>query len=307
MRNPRVLAAIETSPRCSASSRGAADPGHLRGARQGRRGGPENATVENTLAILERIQAQASSVQGQAWSVRVLLAGRRPLPPRDYLAVQNVAGFTLEEAREYLATFAAAPLAPRLDDAMIRQSPAADSPGTRVSPFDLALYLAWADEDPGLDESRVLQGSDAYIEGRIIERLHDPGVLAAAAAGIRGPLPGRDDRRVHRGRRRAARPPARRTGVDRLRRRPAGARGGTGLAAGCGTTRRPGQSARVRGGDRRLGRALRSKIAGASLADVDIDELLAALRLSGPAEAARLSGVARGGPRWRAAGAGCST
>ena len=292
MRNPRVLAAIDDFAAVlgqfpevllildTCEELAKADVGDQK-----------TPAVENTLAILERIQAQASSVQGQASSVRVLLAGRRPLPPRDYLAVQNVAGFTLEEAREYLATFAAAPLAPGLADAMIRQSPAADSPGTRVSPFDLALYLAWADEDPGLDESRVLQGSDAYIEGRIIERLHDPGVLAALpllasagrcrvatiaefTGGAAAPLGLRlaeqewidsdGDPPVH-----VAAKPALASRLWHYFAAP---------------DRAPAFAAETA----RLGRALRSKIAGASLADVDIDELLAALRLSGPAEAARL-------------------
>jgi len=174
MRNPRVLAAIDEFAAVlgelpevllildTCEELAKADAGNPAG----------SPAVDNTLAILERINGHASSV-------RVLFAGRRPLPSRNYLAVQEVAGFTLDEARRYLAEFSAAPLAPELADEMIRQSPAIDSPDTRVSPFDLALYLAWADEDPGLDPRRVAAGSDAYIEGRIIERLHDPEVLAA--------------------------------------------------------------------------------------------------------------------------------
>ena len=246
-------------------------------------GDPAAPAVRNTLAILERIRGQASSV-------RVLFAGRRPLPTRDYLATEDVAGFTLEEARRYLATFSATPLAPALADAMIRQSPAVDSPGSRVSPFDLALYLAWADEDPDLDPRHVAVGSDAYIEGRIIERLRDPSVLAAlpllatvgrcrvatiakftgGAAAVLGPrlaeqewIESDGDPPVHV----AAKPAL----ASRLRHY----FGAQDRAAGFAdlTTR--------------LAQELR-KQAAAPLEDIDVDELLAALRLSEPAETARL-------------------
>src|SRR5262249_31191462 len=133
-----------------------------------------------------------------------LLAGRRGLDDHDYLVVQPVAGFTVEEARAYLApghrgrprgdfiaprgrrAAAPRPLTPGLEDAMLSQSPAIDGPvpragelPERVSPFDLALYAAWADEDPELSVAQVNRGSDAYIEGRIIERLDDQLVIAA--------------------------------------------------------------------------------------------------------------------------------
>jgi hypothetical protein len=246
-------------------------------------GDPAAPAVRNTLAILERIHAQASSV-------RVLFAGRRLLPARDYLAKVDVAGFTLEEARRYLATFSAAPLAPGLADAMIRQSPAVDSPGSRVSPFDLALYLAWADEDPDLDPRRVAAGSDAYIEGRIIERLHDPGVLAAlpllATAGrcrvatiamftgdpaaALGPRLAEQEWIDHDGD-----PPLQVEAKPALASRLRHYFGAQDRAAGFAdlTTR--------------LAQELR-KQAAAPLEDIDVDELLAALRLSEPAETARL-------------------
>jgi hypothetical protein len=244
-------------------------------------GDPTAPAVRNTLAILERIH-------GQAPSVRVLFAGRRPLPARDYLAKVDVAGFTLEEASRYLTTFSATPLGPGLADAMIRQSPAVDSPGSRVSPFDLALYLAWADEDPGLDPRRVSAGSDAYIEGRIIERLHDPGVLAAlpllATAG--------------------------RCRVETI----AKLTGGTATALGprladqewidhdgdppLHVAAKPALASRLRhyfeAPDRAAGfahvttelaKALRGQLATAPLGEIDVDELLAALRLSEPAAA----------------------
>jgi hypothetical protein len=111
--------------------------------------------VQATFGIVERLHERAPAV-------RVLFAGRRPLPQRGYLAVREVAGFTVGEARKYLTAFAGRPLSARLMDAMIRQSPAidagvppaADLPA-RVSPFDLALYRSWAEEDPDLDAAQV--------------------------------------------------------------------------------------------------------------------------------------------------------
>ena len=142
-------------------------------------GDPAAPAVRAMLDIIERLHERAPSM-------RVLVAGRRPLPARSYLAVQPVAGFTVDEARRYLAASAARPLRADLADAFIRQSAAVDEPvpaegqlPERVSPFDLALYAAWADEDPGLDVTQVGRGSYAYVEGRIIERLDDPLVVRA--------------------------------------------------------------------------------------------------------------------------------
>jgi hypothetical protein len=147
-------------------------------------GNPAAPAVQSTLAIIKRLHDRAPLT-------RVLLAGRRPLPTRPYLAVEEVAGFTVGEARTYLTTFSARPLAPDVVDTLIRLSPAVHvtvpsagtSPGALpdcVSPFDLALYLSWAEEDPGLDMRRIeAAGRDAYVEGRIIDRLDDPVVLGA--------------------------------------------------------------------------------------------------------------------------------
>ncbi|MGH3166237.1 MAG: hypothetical protein ACRDN0_10145, partial [Trebonia sp.] len=88
--------------------------------------------VTTTFEILERIHERAPNV-------RVLFAGRRPLPAHDYLSVQPVGGFTAGEARQYLTAVARPAVRGVLADAMIRQSPAPDDPD-RVSPFDLALY-----------------------------------------------------------------------------------------------------------------------------------------------------------------------
>ena len=254
-------------------------------------GDPTAPAVRTTLAILERIHDRAPSV-------RVLFAGRRPLPARVYLDVQEVAGFTLDEARRYLAAFADAPLAAGLVDAIISQSPAVDAPITapgeipgRVSPFDLALYLSWADEDHNLDAPRVAQGSDAYIEGRIIERLRDSDVnkalpaLASAGrcrlatiaafvggdAAVLGPrlaeqewIDADGDPPLH-----IAAHPALASRLQHYFSAP---------------DRKAGFSARTA----ELARMLRENVASVPLAEADVDELLAALRLSPPAEAAEL-------------------
>jgi hypothetical protein len=148
---------------------------------------PASSAVSAMLDMIEYLHERAPGV-------RVLLAGRRPLPVRGYLAVQPVAGFTIEESRRYLAEAVPRPLAPELADAIIRQSAAVDGPAPppgsvpeRTSPFDLALYAAWAATDPELNVAQVEMGGDGYVERRIIRRLQDPLVADAlpmlAAAG----------------------------------------------------------------------------------------------------------------------------
>jgi hypothetical protein len=254
-------------------------------------GDPAAPTVATTLAIIERIHDRAPSI-------RVLFSGRRPLPPRGYLDVREVSGFTVEEARRYLAMFSARPLAAGLADAMIRQSPVVDGPiplpgelSGRVSPFDLALYLSWADEDPDLDVSRVERGSDAYIEGRIIGRLRHPDVVRALPA------------LASAGRLRVATIAAflgcdaavlgsrlaEQEWIDAVGDPPAY------VAARPALARRlrhyfadPERAAGFTAATIRLARELRQAARDTPLDGLDVDELLAALRLSESAEAARL-------------------
>ncbi len=263
---------------------------------------PASPAVQATFAIIERLHKRAPSA-------RFLLAGLRPLPAHDdYLAVCKVAGFTVDEARRYLSEFARRPVAPRLADAMIRQSEAVE-PGpegaepkptaergmpSRVSPFDLALYLSWADDDPGLDVGRVDLGSDAYVEGRIIERLGDPLVrralpLLAAAGRCRAStlaffLAADDRRAAMLGLRLAEQewieadgdPPVHVAAMPALVRR----------------LRRyynaPDRAAEFVSVTARLADVLRSSLRATPLPDIDLDELLAALRLASPADAAAL-------------------
>ncbi|MBO0805910.1 MAG: ATP-binding protein, partial [Nocardiopsaceae bacterium] len=246
-------------------------------------GDPAAPAVSATLAILERIHERAPSV-------RVLFAGRRPLPERDYLAVRDVGGFTPEEAGRYLDEFCDPPLAAELKDAIIRASPAVDAPG-RISPFDLALYGSWADEDPDLTPQRVARGSDAYIEGRIIGRLRDRDVARALPAlAVAGRCrvatiaafgvvePGTLGMRL-----------AEQEWID------ADGDPVTHVAAKPGLAQRlrdyfgaPDRAAAFAAETTRLAGLLRGRIADAPLADTDADELLAALRLSEPAAAAAL-------------------
>ena len=261
-------------------------------------GNPGAPAVRETFKILERLHARASNLH-------VLFAGRRPLPSHGYLAVQPVAGFTVDEARRYLAT-SRRPIPADLADAMIRQSPAVDGAvppagqlPDRVSPFDLALYAAWAREDPDLSVTTIEGGSDAYVKGRIIERLGDPLVKRAlpilATAGRcrvsttaefleRNPA-GLDCTPAELGRRLAGQewidaegdPPTHITARPALARR---------LRRYFGAEERRAEfSAQTAA----LASLLRIQIGAVPLAEIDVDELIAALRLSSPPDAAALS------------------
>jgi hypothetical protein len=270
-------------------------------------GDPAAPAVSSTLAIIERIHDRAPGV-------RVLLAGRRRLPDRDYLRVTPVRGFTIDEATRYLTDFAARPLPADLVRAMIRQSPAAEedlppslfdpqssvvdadlpAPGRlsdRVSPFDLALYREWAEEDPKLDVRRVARGSHAYVEGRIIGRLDDPGVrrslpvLATAGrcrvstiAEFIGADPAVLGTRL-----------AEQEWIEAVGDPVTHVRAAAPLALRLRSYfAEPERSAAFAAETARLATMLREQVRDAALSDVDGGELLAALRLSEPADAARL-------------------
>ena len=194
--------------------------------------------------------------------------------------------------------FAGRPLSARLMDAMIRQSPAVDAGGLpaddlpdRVSPFDLALYRSWADENPGLDAAQVERGSDAYVEGRIIERLGDQLVLRTLP--VLAPA----------GRCRVATIAAF-TGTDAAALGPrlaeqewihADGDPPTHVAASPALARRlqhyfsaPERVASFTAETTRLAEMLRREVHDRPLADIDVDELLTALRLSEPADAVDL-------------------
>jgi hypothetical protein len=165
---------------------------------------PDNVAV--TFNVLERIQKLVPSV-------RVVFSGRRPLaqagtnwtwpgcglPPRDYLQMCQVEGFTETEARGFLAAcLKNRPLDSTLAEAILRQSSLdrtsqfrrrqIASP-TRVvwtddrpdetaaphyNPFDLDLYASWVVSDVHLDADKLIAaGAHHYVKERILGRVSD--------------------------------------------------------------------------------------------------------------------------------------
>lgn len=155
--------------------------------------------VRATFAILEQLQAQAQRASVQ---VRVIFCGRRPLasagagwqwptaqplPPRPYLRIHAIRGFTHDEARVFLTTRAGVPAEPadriaaiierspeygRLDGLSFSDPAQAPADVPRCSPFDLDLYAAWVREMPSLDAQTIRAAdADQYIDLRIMGRL----------------------------------------------------------------------------------------------------------------------------------------
>ena len=179
----------------AAAPRGAADPRHLRRTRQGRRRRPGRARRPGHA----RPSSSASTARRRPSGCCSPAAGRcRRATTSPW---SDVAGFTVDEASGISATFSATPLAPALADAMIRQSPAVERPA--LARACQAREPLRPGPVPGLGGRRSRPrrrgassgGSDAYVEGRIIERLRDPRVLAALPLlALRRPVPGRDAR-----------------------------------------------------------------------------------------------------------------
>ncbi|HET6548325.1 MAG TPA: hypothetical protein VFG79_07715, partial [Solirubrobacter sp.] len=140
--------------------------------------------------------------------LRVLLAGRRLLAAADaegpydllpglvasfeerpYLRTFEIRGFDRVEAVQLLGG-----ADPALADAILANArELGRSPGVRgggagpapdrYNPFDLNLYAAWLRANPELTAEDVSRAdTDAYVEARIIARLHDDGVDAALPA-----------------------------------------------------------------------------------------------------------------------------
>jgi hypothetical protein len=166
---------------------------------------PEN--VQATFDILERLHKRLPSA-------RVVFCGRRPLasgghgwndpdvpqPRREYLRLHRIVGFTRQEAEHYLIDKAKVPQ--HLVEPIIERCPHQADPVTRThdqqmltrlglprrgektpprttevhySPFDLALYAAWAREDPSLTPEMIRAAdADQYVNMRIVGRIRHP-------------------------------------------------------------------------------------------------------------------------------------
>lgn len=159
---------------------------------------PDN--VQATMQLLEALHERVP------W-LRVVFCGRRPLsgsgagwilpgcnyPPRDYLMLHELRGFTHGEAVRYLTTVL--DVRPGLVDPIITSSrdtgetmgfvrtEAARSTDAvreedRYLPFSLSLYGRWAREDEDLTPDAILRGDvDPYIEHRVVGRVRRAALL----------------------------------------------------------------------------------------------------------------------------------
>jgi len=151
--------------------------------------------VDETFHILEALHHRVPSM-------RVVFAGRRPLatsgagwrcsscglPPRGYLSLFEVRGFTVDEARRYLG--AAGVPGELVEPVVRRSSPDAGGVATiewlegegpaevlRCNPYELRFFAEWAMDDPPPSPEDVERaGGDRYVELRILRRLHSPRV-----------------------------------------------------------------------------------------------------------------------------------
>lgn len=151
--------------------------------------------VDETFRILEALHQRVESL-------KVVFAGRRPLagggfgwqcppcqlPPRPYLGLFEVRGFSLDEARTYLAR-AGVPQ-PLIEPVVTRSSP--DTGGVadiqwlldqgpeemvRCNPYELRFFAEWAcDEPPPQPADIEHAGGERYVKLRILERLKSPRV-----------------------------------------------------------------------------------------------------------------------------------
>lgn len=171
---------------------------------------PDN--VQETFRILGALRygphyltSEQPQNDGGSEGLRVIFAGRRPLasqgdnwtsdswqlPPRPFLRVHELRGFTIEESQSYLGERLQVPQ--RLVQPIIRSSPESDPPakiqytddrakcGERVeaeprsNPYLLHLFGQWAREAPDAEEQIAAGVSTRrYIELRILRRITHP-------------------------------------------------------------------------------------------------------------------------------------
>jgi hypothetical protein len=154
----------------------------------------EAPAVQRTFDRLERVHAGCPDLkvllagrrylarQGRGWRIPDGLPHRlvASLGVRDYLDLALLRGFDKDEARRYLMGHDPAhkPTAEQLE-AFLELAPElrplhGEREVRRYNPFDLALYRSWWEDDPDLDPATLrAAGRDAYIDGRIVKRLHD--------------------------------------------------------------------------------------------------------------------------------------
>jgi hypothetical protein len=158
--------------------------------------------VRATFEILERLH---ELLPGE---LRVVFCGRRPLastglgwectgstlPPRSYLRLHQIRGFTPGEARRFLTEIEH--VAPSLIEAILKHSPeggsiaclkqprVTDKDEPRYNPFDLAFYAQSTYEDTELTPELI--GNTSYMRRRIIARVSEPVRLILPAVALLG-------------------------------------------------------------------------------------------------------------------------
>jgi hypothetical protein len=150
-----------------------------------RGGGGEAVSVSETLRILRALHDGPETLAGGRGTngvsnLRVIFAGRRPLPETEYIRVLELRGFTDEEASEYLEQLDVredligpildrSPEAPR---AAVVPMDARSTEARRFNPYLLSYYGKWASADP--DEAAKLipiSSGKRYIELRVVQRI----------------------------------------------------------------------------------------------------------------------------------------
>ncbi len=159
-------------------------------------------SVSATFEILEDLHKRLPKI-------RVVFCGRRPLAskgaggwrvagtqglardPKPYLRLHEIRGFNQADAERYLREKAQCP--EKLIPAILKKCPErghtpqflwesrrkAPTIEPRYSPFELALYGAWAREDPGLEVKTIESADvDQYVRMRIVGRIQNAEILA---------------------------------------------------------------------------------------------------------------------------------
>ncbi|MBV9958268.1 MAG: hypothetical protein JO360_07600 [Acidobacteria bacterium] len=171
-------------------------------------------SIEATFAIIRALHngpqalldEDAPETDEGAHELRVIFAGRRllaqegfgwsadaltKLPPRRYLRLHEIRGFTRREAEQFLRTIMSVP--EQLIAPIIKHSPDVGqvtrikwAPGVsvqpdepRFNPFELKSYADWAQETPPPTPEIIEKATGTqYIEIRIIRRLHSEPLAA---------------------------------------------------------------------------------------------------------------------------------